>query len=228
MKKKILVVDDQQANIFIITERLKKVGYDVITAEDGKTAIDIAINEIPDLILLDVMMPKMSGFDVLQFLVAHEKTKDIPIILLTALTDFEDVKKGFELGAFDYVKKPFNREELLARIRSALRFSETNKLLLENEKMKLFQAFVVTANHEIQQPLTMINLSTAALRRKFTENGLIEDEFVSKRIDFIEKAAAHLIEIVEKLNRVKRPVFTEYLNNLEMINIDSPEKPQNE
>jgi two-component system cell cycle response regulator len=216
--KKILVVDDQPDNVFILQDRLKRAGFEVIAAYEGETGIQKTIDEKPDLILLDIMMPDISGFDVCRRLVANEETKNIPIILVTALTDAEDIKEGFDAGAFDYIKKPFNRDEMLARINSALRFSETNNLLLELEKVKTFNATVITANHEIKQPLTLINLSTAAIRRELNKEERATD-FLLKRVEFIEKATHDIIDILEKLSSIKKPVFIDYLNNLKMINL---------
>ena len=159
--KKILVVDDQPDNVFVLQDRLQREGFDVITAYDGPACIELAEEKLPDLILLDVMMPGMSGFEVCKKLTTNQITEKIPIILVTALTDAEDLKEGLQVGAFDYIKKPFNRVELIARIKSALSFSESQKVLLEIEKINMYAATVITANHEIKQPLTLINLSTS-------------------------------------------------------------------
>ena len=223
--KKILVVDDQPDNVFILQDRLKRAGFEVIAAYEGETGIQKTIEEKPDLILLDIMMPDISGFDVCRRLVANEETKNIPIILVTALTDAEDIKEGFDAGAFDYIKKPFNRDEMLARINSALRFSETNNLLLELEKVKTFNATVITANHEIKQPLTLINLSTAAIRRELNKNEQ-ETDFLLKRVEFIEKATHDIIDILEKLSSIKKPIFIDYLNNLKMINLQPEDEKE--
>ena len=223
--KKILVVDDQPDNVFILQDRLKRAGFEVIAAYEGETGIQKATEEKPDLILLDIMMPDISGFDVCRRLVGNDETKNIPIILVTALTDAEDIKEGFDAGAFDYIKKPFNRDEMLARINSALRFSETNNLLLELEKVKTFNATVVTANHEIKQPLTLINLSTAAIRRELNKEDGAKD-FLVKRVEFIEKATHDIIDILEKLSAIKKPIFIDYLNNLKMINLQSEDEKE--
>ncbi len=215
---KILVVDDQPDNVYILQDRLEHEGYEVITAYEGETGIKKAKEENPDLLLLDVMMPNISGFEVCKILTEDEKTKDIPIILLTALIDPEDLKKGFQNGAFDYVKKPFNRVELFARIKAALKFRETNKLLLEMEKINTFAATIVTANHEIKQPLTLINLSTTALRREMSKENISKDA-IEKRVAYIENATKEIIDVLEKLTNIKKPKFVDYINNLKMIDI---------
>ena len=220
--KKILVIDDYPDNVFLLQNRLEREGFEVIKAYDGTMGIQKAVEEKPDLILLDVMMPDISGFDVCKTLTTREDTKLIPIILVTALSEAESLKKGLQSGAFDYVKKPFNRNELIARINSALRFSEMNMLLVEVEKVKTYAATVVTANHEIKQPLTQINLSTAAIRRELSKSDF-SHETILKRIEFIEHAARDILTVLEKLGSIRRPVITPYVNNQNIIDLSSKE-----
>ena len=216
--KKVLVVDDQPDNVFILQDRLEHVGFEVITAYDGKSGIEKAMESQPDLILLDVMMPGMSGFEACKILSTTDSTKDIPVILVTALTGAEDISEGLQAGAFDYIKKPFNKVELIARINSALKFRESNQFMVELEKVKTFAATVITANHEIKQPLTLINLSTSAIKRELKKD-VVSKEAIQKRVKFIETAADEIIDVLEKLSAIKKPVFTEYLNNLNMIDL---------
>ena len=216
--KKILVVDDQPDNVFILQDKLEREGFDVYTAYDGPSGIKKATEVTPDIVLLDVMMPGMSGFEACKILSDTDSTKNIPVILVTALTGSEDLTEGLTAGAFDYVKKPFNRSELIARINSALKFRESNLLLIELEKIKTFAATVLTANHEIKQPLTLINLSTSAIRRELKKEEFSKEALL-KRIGFIETASNEIIEILDKLSAIKKPVFTEYLNNLNMVDI---------
>lgn len=217
---KICVIDDHPENVFILQDRLEKAGFEIITAYDGKSGLEKVREELPDLVLLDVMMPGVSGFDVCRSITKDDLTKHIPVILLTALTSTEDLEEGLQAGAFDYVKKPFNRAELLARIKSALRFSETNKFLIEIEKINIFAATVLTANHEIKQPLTLINLSITAIRRELSKEEL-NLESIEKRVKFIETATKEIISVLEKLTSIKKPIFTEYINNLKMIDINT-------
>ena len=221
--KKILIIDDNPDNVFLLQDRLEREGFEIIKAYQGETGIQKAVEEKPDLILLDIMMPGISGFDVCKTLTAHQETKLIPIILLTALTEADSLKEGLLAGAFDYIKKPFNRTELIARINSALRFSEANKLLIEIEKIKTYAATVVTANHEIKQPLTLINLSTAAIRRELSKTDFSHD-VVLKRIEFIENAAKNIISVLDKLGSIKKPVITPYVNNLNIIDLKAGEE----
>ncbi len=123
-KERILVVDDEASIRRILETRLSMIGYDVVTASDGEEALTIFRNEDPDLVVLDVMMPKLDGYGVCQEL---RKESDIPIIMLTALGDVADRITGLELGADDYVVKPFSPKELEARIRSVLRRVEKSQ-----------------------------------------------------------------------------------------------------
>lgn len=120
MVKKILVVDDEKRLVSLVSEYLQQAGYRVVSAYDGKEALSIARLEKPDLIILDLMMPEMNGYEFMQ---AHRKEMDTPIILLTARVEDEEKVIGLELGADDYVTKPFRPRELVARVRSVLRRS---------------------------------------------------------------------------------------------------------
>jgi len=121
MPKKILVVDDKPELRTLLKSYLTQEGYDVFTAKDGQDALFVARSELPDLIILDLMMPEMNGYD---FLRAYKRTADTPIILLTAKLEENDKILGLELGADDYVTKPFSPRELTARVRAVLRRAE--------------------------------------------------------------------------------------------------------
>ncbi len=220
--KKILVIDDLPENVYMLQDRLENEGYKVITSYDGKSGINKAINEQPDLILLDIMMPEVTGIEVCKTLVANNATADIPIILVTAKSDAEDTREGLEAGAFDYVKKPFNRIELLARINSALKLAEAHKLVLEVEKKNTFSATVVTTNHKIKQPLTLITLTSAAVKRELNKE-VISKEAILKKLEYIEIAVNEINDVLNKLHAIKQPVFSEYVKNIKMIDVDKRE-----
>ena len=113
MSRKILLVDDEPNIIFMLSHRLKQSGYEVITGRDGQEALDLTRKESPDLIILDLMLPKLSGFTVCGLLKRDAKFSQIPVIMLSAKAQDSDKKKGQEAGADVYVKKPFKSEELL-------------------------------------------------------------------------------------------------------------------
>ncbi len=118
---KILVVDDVELNLELQKTYLTSSGYDVVVAMDGEEALEKVETEHPDLVLLDVMMPKLNGFEVCQILKNDPKTQFIPVIMVTALQDVEDRVRGIESGADDFISKPFNKMELMARVKSLLR-----------------------------------------------------------------------------------------------------------
>ena len=128
---RILVVDDTPANIQSLAAILKEKGYQISVATNGKQALDAVARVQPDLILLDVMMPEMDGFETCRRLKASEQWREIPIIFLTAKTDTADIVQGFELGAMDYVAKPFNAHELLARVSTHLMMDELRRNLAQ-------------------------------------------------------------------------------------------------
>lgn len=124
MPAKILIVDDQLINLKMLMVMLKDQGYDMITANDGKSALNAVSENAPDLILLDVMMPGMDGYEVAKILKSNSETANIPIIFISALTDMEDKLKAFESGAVDFMNKPFNVRELLVRVKTQVALNE--------------------------------------------------------------------------------------------------------
>ncbi len=123
----ILVVDDNLTNLRVLSSMLEKLGYTVLVARDGKQAIETAQYTIPDMILLDIMMPEIDGFETCRRLKKIPNTKDIPIIFLTALTSTEDKVKGFRVGAVDYVTKPLQHEEVTARVKTHMQLQTLSR-----------------------------------------------------------------------------------------------------
>jgi len=138
----ILTVDDTPANIRLLTHYLHKQGYKVITAEDGFEGFKAAINYRPDLILLDVMMPGTDGYEVCELLKTEEETRDIPVVFLTAKAEVEDRIRGFEMGAVDYITKPFNLTEIATRVKTQL---QLRYLYYQNKR--LFNILKDSASH---------------------------------------------------------------------------------
>jgi DNA-binding response OmpR family regulator len=116
----VLVADDEEDIRALVAFRLKRAGYEVITAADGEEALLLATTRLPDLAVLDMMMPKATGLEVTHSMREQAATKDIPVILLTARAQEVDVQRGFEAGADDYVKKPFSPQDLQTRVHALL------------------------------------------------------------------------------------------------------------
>ena len=127
----ILMVDDNRENLQVLGSTLRPNGYRLAAAQNGHKALDFARKRKPDLILLDVMMPEIDGFEVCEALQADERTRKIPVIFLTAKTQTEDIVRGFEVGGVDYVTKPFNAAELLARVRTHIRLKQAMEEIRE-------------------------------------------------------------------------------------------------
>ena len=158
---KILIVDDVVSNVLLLKVLLKNEKFKTVTASDGLEAIQQAEKELPDLILLDVMMPQMDGFETAMHLKNNPTTAGIPIIFLTALNSTQDIVKGFQAGANDFITKPFNKEELLVRVNHQISLVAAKKLILERTEElrktivgrdKLYSVIA----HDLRSPLASI------------------------------------------------------------------------
>lgn len=136
MRKKplILVVDDLESNLQVAGNLLVEAGYDISLIVDGKKAISIAKKILPDMILLDLVMPDTDGLEVCRKLKESELTQEIPIIFLTSMKNTDNIVKGFELGAVDYIVKPANKQETLARIKTHLELRRSKEIIIEQKK----------------------------------------------------------------------------------------------
>lgn len=141
-RAKILVVDDNKVNVDLITAQLRPYNYEILVAYDGEEALHKVAKNAPDLVLLDLMMPKMSGYDVCKAIKQHKDTQFLPVIVITALQELDDKLKAIELGADDFLVKPFNKLELATRIKSLLHMKELHDDLetTENVLFSLAQA----------------------------------------------------------------------------------------
>ena len=154
LKSRILVVDDISKNLQVVGTILRNEGYHVMPATSGLQALERVSAQPPDLILLDLMMPEMDGLEVCSRLKADPLTRQIPVIFLTASNEMEHLMKGFEAGAVDYITKPFNAPELLARVRTHLELKHARERLREMNEEK--NEFMGIAAHDLRNPLSAI------------------------------------------------------------------------
>ncbi len=164
----ILVVDDIPANLYLLTGMLKELGYRVRTVSNGKFALLTAKYEPPDLILLDVMMPEMNGYEVCERLKADEQLADIPVIFLSSLNDTMDKVRAFQVGGVDYVTKPFQLKEIQARVATHLELHQHRRLLRESYEQleaanRELDAFSSAISHDLRAPITRIDGMSQAL-----------------------------------------------------------------
>ena len=197
--KTILIVDDKTNNLQLLLEYLDRANYEVLIATNGKKAIFIAKKEQPDLILLDVMMPNIDGFDVCSRLKSDASTKDIPIIFMTARTQTQDKIKGLRLGAADYITKPFSEEELLARLKihlslsqlyqSSVKDAQRSKLILEvSDRIRQSLDLKVIIAVAIAEIKNLIDCDFVAIASVKNQQVAIENYTASKDIKIESKA----------------------------------------
>ncbi len=184
-KPRILVVDDNERNILLLRTIMEGDGYEVDEALNGLEAIEKITKFSPNLILLDIMMPEMDGFEVLKTLKANEDTRYIPIFLLSARSDIEDKMTGLELGAEDYITKPFNPLEVSARVKSLLEMRRLQSKLRETEKLAALGEMVDGIAHEIRNPL----VQAGGLARRLYEHETDKERkgYAVRIIDAIER-----------------------------------------
>ncbi|MDM8559971.1 response regulator [Candidatus Parabeggiatoa sp. HSG14] len=221
-KGTVLIVDDIQENVSVLFRFLSNEGFKVLVAQSGKQALRTFDFANPDVVLLDVMMPGMDGFEVCTILKSQEKTQNIPIIFMTALADTVDKVKGFELGAADYITKPLQQEEVLARINAHLNVYKLQKQLedknytlqqqnetLETVVKALQKAkqtaetanltktqFMANISHELRTPMNAI-IGYSELLKEEAED-LSATDFISD-IDKINMAGKHLLDLINDI-----------------------------
>ncbi|MBF8983287.1 hybrid sensor histidine kinase/response regulator [Lutibacter sp. B2] len=213
-KSKILIVDDSILNSRMISDVIKKNGYETVLVSKGKRTLQHVIREKPDLILLDIIMPEINGYEVCKLLKNYSKTKDIPVIFLTSQTKVEEIAKGFEVGAVDYINKPFNELELIARVKTHLQVKKLHDKLKEsNEELKktneeltkanetiqynkLQTEFFANISHEFKTPLNLI-FSIIQLFEVYVKDGIPLKN--SKHINIMKQNCYRLLRLVDNL-----------------------------
>lgn len=214
-KKRILIVDDEQINLEFFEVMLSKLGFDIQLAENGHEALEAVRRLNPDLIILDNIMPKLTGWEVTKILKSdpeYAEYADIPIIMFSALDDVRDKVEGLELGADDYITKPFNFTEVLARIRVVLRTHDLIKQIENREKRISMSDAIMEQTDRTSTALRGLaeKLGTQAGNPKEVEQTakqiLLELSALDTKLTNLRSAAANLVEEATDLKSIRRRV----------------------
>ncbi len=197
MAETILIVDDTPANLGALVETLGAAGYRLMEAEDGEEALAQTAETRPDLILLDVMMPGLDGFETCRRLKAQPETRDIPVLFMTALTETADKVKAFAVGAVDYITKPIQHEEALARVSTHLTLRHLRRQL--EEQLALKEKFLRIAGHDLRNPLCLILMAGGLAQRRGDAPPEIADYLAS-----IHESALQMRRIIDTFLDIRK------------------------
>ena len=199
---KLLVVDDVQTNVLLLKALLGKEGHGILVANNGQEALEVIRNENPDLILLDVMMPGMDGFEVAERLKSEEFRCEIPIIFLTALDDTQSIVNGFKLGVGDFISKPFRKEELMVRIKHQLSLVAARRIIEEkNEELRKTIAgrdkmYSVIA-HDLRSPMASMKMLLNTIMMSVEKDKIDPDIF--DMLEMSNKTSEEVFSLLDNL-----------------------------
>ncbi len=212
----IVVVDDSPVSSMLVSLILNKHSdYRTVRVWDGQSGIKKAREIKPDLILLDIQMPAMNGIEVCKVLKKDERTRDIAVIFVTASTDNETLKEAFESGGSDYVRKPVNKIELLARIKSVLLHKKMEKKLMEEEKLNGVLEMAGGICHELNQPMQVVSGYSELLLMD-----IAKDNSAYPYIKMIKEQTDEMGSITKKLMRITKYETRDYIEGSRIIDID--------
>lgn len=190
----ILIVDDVPANLKVLGDILRNKGYKVRLVPNGKLALIVAENEKPDLILLDIMMPEMNGYEVCHFLKQNENLKDVPVIFISALNETDDIVQALNIGGVDYISKPFKAEEVIARVATHLTiFKQKQELVqLNNLKNKFFSIIA----HDLKSPFNGILGVIQMLNSNFSD---FDESEIKEMLYLLQSSSQNVYNLLEGL-----------------------------
>jgi DNA-binding response OmpR family regulator len=218
-KPRILVAEDDPASQDMLVRRLTARGFRVAAVSDGDACLRRIEKEVPDLLLLDVQMPGMTGLEVLHHVRQHFSHDALPVILVTALGETENVVAGLNAGANDYVVKPVNLPVLLARMHVSLKIKVGISLLMEAERQRVLVEALKETCHQLAQPMTAVTLTIEGLIMAPPED---PKELQEQLIDVL-KWSKELGEVIHRLQRIGTPMAVPYIERLEMFDVEGEE-----
>ena len=212
----ILIVDDDYASRLLISKILEKENYKLIQSSNGFDAINMMQKESFDLIISDLKMEGMDGIELLQKIKYHDPL--ISVIILTGHASINSAIEALRLGAVDYLMKPVNADELKIRVKKALERTQLEKRLTEIERQLTYNATVTTANHEINQPLTVILSGVDMIKMEFKRQGLTEKK-IANYLSLIDKSSHRIANILKNLREISSPVIQKIPHGMRMIDL---------
>jgi len=216
MMDRILVIEDSRTQALKTQLLLQREGYEVETSFDGEEGWEKILSWRPDVVLLDINLPRKDGFELLGEIRNRDELASMQVIMLTAYGDVDSLAKALELGADDYISKPFNDRELSARVRASLRMKKLQDRVIKAERLAAVGALAVTMSHEINNPLTGIIGNCQIILAR----GDSLDPEMKERVQSIMDMAVRISQVVQKVANLKEVVTKPYLGDTEMLDLE--------
>ena len=217
----VLIVDDNSNNLKIIAITLRELNYRLVIATNGQSAIEMVDKTRPDLVLLDIMMPGMDGYETCEIIKSKKENENLPIIFLTALNEKANIIKGFEVGGVDYITKPFNKEELISRVETHLELKFTQDALKKNTKYlyelnSLKDKMFSVIGHDLRSPLGSVKMTLEFLSETISE---ASREELQTTVDFLLKTTNEAFSLLDNLLGWGRAQSGNISINKEIVNL---------
>ena len=194
----VLIVDDTPANLSVLLQCLNEAGHHVLVAEDGEEALSLMTRRVPDLVLLDVMMPGIDGFETCRRMKQNPTIAEVPVIFMTALSETSEKLEGFASGAVDYITKPIQHEEALARVSTHLALRRLRRQIATELTLK--ERFMRIASHDLRNPLCLASFATTIARRKISQPDVIKQQ-----LDEVDEAVDQMRGIIDTFLELQPP-----------------------
>jgi sigma-B regulation protein RsbU (phosphoserine phosphatase) len=216
-KPRVLIVEDEPETRYILDRLLTKNNFEVITAENGEVALEKIKTKPPKVIVADWTMPVMDGIELCKIIKQNDAYKSVYYIILTARVLIEDRVKGLDIGADDFLTKPVENEELLARIRAGVRIFNLQNELKKVEHTKALIEMACTIGHQINNPLSSLMMS---LQNIEDEIDVTSNESVKYDLDVIQKSAVKIKKLTADLTQLQNPEVIDYASDNKMIKLN--------